>query len=513
MSISLSIVSLAVLLNAEYVLSGFSLAFCEHKLYEISQEIRLLQTRLDFLSIEKKRGRIAKQRARSRLQPIGRLPNEILGHIIRYLTIPAGASIWRVPALAVSHAWRDCALKQPMIWQHVFIREDTKAEELVTWLARSQAASLHIHYEPCENASEEHLFMCQSIINPHIQRIQRLYYDVGLKTEQIFPLTLPSHSLRTLSLMWDAKPGLGPPRDVFQNGSPLGLHDLSLDTYFIYGAQVILNDFDASKLIRLEAGQAVTLSSVWSTLSRSKALRHLIWWIHREDPSVPDSVPPDIYPVSLPHLRSLDLWGDLSRTFLEGFHAPDLQSLRIRSPNTSLTSIESLLPGLQSHLQLRKLVIGGFRGITHASLRVLFQTLPLLEVFNCDVWSADNISALEELTPYAMGKLGNNSWCAPHLRLLTIDSPVLVTQDQDHDSDEDEVEEDEDAEHAELVRGMNKFIHLLLAQRQLYAAQSLTVVLRRCEPLKDFGVVEGVQWIDDPKWLNHDRVDVDLDQM
>lgn len=268
--------------------SEFSPSYCESRLYTISKEIKLLQSRLQFLSAEEERGRIAKLRANSRIQPIGRLPNEILSHILLLAMASCGANIWRALALAVSHHWRDYAVAEPRLWQTICVTANSRVEEVVTWLARARRTQLNIYYYlplAWRNSLpiEVPFPILQSLISPHSQHTRSIAYKVGLKTDRLFPLHIPSSSLKTLSIVWQHSPSLSSPRTVFRQDAPSGLCDLSLNTYDTPDHyQVTLKGLDISSLIRLKVGQAVSIPSIWSTLSRSKMLRDLTWYINGE---------------------------------------------------------------------------------------------------------------------------------------------------------------------------------------------------------------------------------------
>lgn len=475
--------------------SEFSLSYCESQLYTFSKEVKLLQSRLQFLSTEEERGRITKLRANSRLRSIGRLPNEILSRILLLAMASCGANIWRAPALAVSHRWRDCALAEPRIWQTICVTDNSRAEEVVTWLARAHRTQLNIHYIlPLvwmnSLPMEVHFPILQSLISPHSQHTRSMLYDVGLKTEHLFPLHIPSSSLKTLSIVWQHSPSLLSPLGVFQQDAPSGLCDLSLDTHDIPDHhQVILNDFDVSSLIRLKVGQAVTISSIWLTLSRSKMLRDLTWYIDGDRQTAKALDDQNLVAMTIPALQSVYLGdNDATLSFLKKLETPLLERLRIGGEGTLFRDI---LPQILRRDQLRRLALGYIPGITEVLLRELFQKLPMLEVFLCDAWTPGMIAALKELCVPATTPIHGNSrsWSAPNLRTIYIHDSLL-------DSPYHDVETG-DQEHTELVRAMKKHIPLLLVHRRLLMLQPLSIVLKSCKALKEFEGMEGIEWDDE----------------
>lgn len=490
---SIEICERLIFLDSSYCLLGllgisreYSLGYCDKRLYDISKEVTLLQARLRFLALEEESGRIAKLRAKNRLQPFGRLPSEVISSILLFSMKRFDGSIWRSPELAVSHRWRYCALNDAMIWKHIRIVASTREEELVAWLARSRNAQLSINYDFSrdDESLQEHFTMTQSLIALHAGRIRRLNYNVGLPTNVLFPLSVAPPSLEALSVLW-AESSSAQSFHLFGEKAPSGLRKLRLAAYGAPSPVVILNGFDASALVTLHVTKSVNPRSIWSTLSRSHLLEELEWFgvMESEVEGLLDVAKPGRAPVTLKHLRSLTLGGSHTRLLLANLEVPVLEWLDIVF--LSARQLQNVIPEILPHSQLQRLTLC-FAGPLQANqLRDIFTALHNLEYFIHDDWTAESIPALEILTPPAMIKSQSNmrSWHGSSLHVLYIGNMLQARNIRT-----------ESPAYKEFVQAMNKHIRPLLSRRRIYASQPLTVVVNHTEMLDGLLGLEGIQW-------------------
>lgn len=462
----------------------YSLGYCEKRLYDISNEVKLLQARMRFLALEEERGQIAKRRARNRLQMVGRLPREVISSILLFSMMDRGALIWQSPALAVSHHWRDCALNEPMIWRSVQIVADSQQDELVTWLARSRHTPLFVDYNfPSSNCPEEHFTMTQSLIAPHANRIRTLNYRILFPIHFLFPLSMTPPSLESLSVSCTVMEKEWPtsPPTVFGEGLPSRLREIRLD---VDSAELVLNDFDASALVTLHVTETITSTSIWPIISQSHLLEDLVWRSVTLEADGPPAISLlDFAPTSLKHLRSATLSGKISLSVLAHLDMPILERLDIEDIPTN--SMPTILPHILRHDQLQWLSLCEINPLQTKQLCDIFAGLPQLECFIHDAWTTENIPVLKLLTPPATVKSRGNvgSWCLPRLRVLGITDPFLRDPEP-------------------LVQAMDEHIRPLLSRRRLYAFQPLTVVLAPNSLLNGFLGLEGIEWNDnyEYKW-------------
>lgn len=463
------------------------LGYCEKKLYDISKEVKLLQARLRFLALEEENGQIAKRRARNCQAPIARLPNEIISNILLYSMMGLRALLWRSPILAVSHHWRACALSEPIIWQHIRIVEDTQKEEL----ARSRNAPLFVFYialQENDKSSQENFAMMQSLIAPHVGRIHKLGYTFAFPPSFFFPLSMTSSSLEVLSVHWQGTALSVPAPHVFGDGAPSGLRELTLIVLDRTSAQVVLNDFDASALVTLHIGTAFTIPSIWSTLSRSRLLENLGWFMNDITGSEDVDVrPPDLSrlgfpPITLKHLQSLYIAGPKSPSILALLDASSLERLNITAFPANW--LQHLIPEIIRRDQLQRLALGHIGALRANQLRDIFTALPQLEYFVYDTWTAESIPALGILTPPAtvQSRRGVGTWCLPRLRVLRIGDilPALSAAPGN-------------PAHIEFLRAMNEYVRPLVLRCRMYASQPLTVVLKHPEMLNGFLGIEDIE--------------------
>lgn len=474
--------------------------YCDKKLYSISKEVKLLEARLHFLASEEGSGQIAKRRTRNRAQPISRLPDEVLGNIVLFSMTSRDALIWRSPALAVSNRWRNCALGELRIWQNVYIVSDTKEDELVTWLSRSRSAPLHIYCalpKTSDYSQDEHFDCMQSLLTPHSLRIRSLVYDIGVLTDDVFPLSLRMPSLWNLSVKWQEDPSTTSPPDVFQHEAPSGLRELHLDSRIVAPNQVVLNDFDASKLVGLSVTEVVTVPSIWSTLSRSTLLRQLRWYgnDNKNDTEPLDVSALESTRVTLQHLRSLEVNGTICCPILEHMDAPALRWLEICDTPTAL---QTIIPHILRRDQLRSLALWDVGSLEAHQIQDIFETCLQLEYFIHNRWTEESIPALESLAP-PTSRRKSGLYSGPSLLALQIKSPLLSESDSNDDVDP--------SLRQNLIDVMKEYIRPLLIRRKRAALQPLTVVLGHSKLLDNvFLGVEGIQWDNDYSWPTEDEL-------
>lgn len=455
--------------------SDHSLGYSERQLYNISRELKLLQSRIQFLSAEEEKAHLACRRARNRLLPVGSLPDEVLSTILLLSILPLDASIWHAPAFAVSHHWRQCAIDDARFWQDIYVGDNTGEDEVELWLARSQTTLINVKIK-LEYCSHNHFLAMHDLITPQLDRIRSLHYDTIIDSGDFFPLQLPSSSLNVLSIYWNTEPSSSP-YDIFDDFPPSCLSELELETAGFARDQLNLIRLDVSRLKKLKIGEAATVQSVWAVLSKCQMLQELTWFCNEEGRDVePLDLSPLSSPVMLQTLRRLSVDGSLVAPVLELIHAPNLERLQIYCPTVALSNLISCIT---RHHQLQRLSLNGIDGITVDDLRALFTKLSMLEYFICEPWSVSNIAAIETLSaPATASVMGHDAWSCPHLSTLSIGLPFIVDE-------------------AELIRALDRYLRPLLRKRSRKGtACPLTVILPKSETVDGLSGIDGIHLVE-----------------
>ena len=165
---------------------------------------------------------------RNMLQPVNRLPPEIIADIARYRSVDAR---WVVPLTHVCRYWRESIISAPENWTSIscyrrslarLSLERSKASPLRLWLAMDQ---IRQHPEFCD------------LLTPYIQKTETLEFH-HLTTARDFTRTLPNFpqsmpNLRSLELVSAEVPRWNPSTDPF-GPLPRTLRSLSLKDIPLY---------------------------------------------------------------------------------------------------------------------------------------------------------------------------------------------------------------------------------------------------------------------------------------
>lgn len=285
--------------------------------------------------------RICAARAHNSLQPISKLPAELIRDIFDCIPNGPNELTHMVPnlpeATAVFHAWRVASISYPALWRKIQIVDDVPREfgGFPVSHTSNDLDRLKTHFTRCGNLGIDIMLSCSGtdahgleIILPLIyaqsHRLEKLhiYVDGNIPTtisphlpRLLFPLPEKLSKLKDLHvsthIKWDTNEDAPTAIPFLHCGSDLALRTLSLGGSFC----PVFGSIDPSRLqtLRLEFTPFSKSSTFYELLQGATSLRRLEMY-GGKTPQVPhapsESSSTSMYtPLALPELRSLHLGG------------------------------------------------------------------------------------------------------------------------------------------------------------------------------------------------------------
>ena len=284
-------------------------------------------------------------RSHNSLQPISRIPNEIISDVLFYASAPPPhAPLTPCKAFQVCHTWWECAMESPHIWATMVFPRSPKLVKyfIEILLPRSKALPISL---TAYTLGADLIDDFQRVIREYGPRLRTLSIDlVEMPPTPLFPLSSTFPLLREFAFwlrsghMSSADGSQGPVIQLFDTGAETdlpALRSLSVKAYhmqFSLGATVHVPQLDQISL------SLVDPVYMWGPLLKHNTLRTLEWNIS------PNAILKISASFDLPDLSSLKIpIHSLATTFLE-VDMPSLSHLKILSKTYNATPFAQLPP-------------------------------------------------------------------------------------------------------------------------------------------------------------------------
>lgn len=378
-------------------------------MYALEREERLVLAIAETIRQEKDQWQLASLRTQNALQPVSRLPDELLGEV--FLLLAEDERELRRDRtlsglLGVCHRWRRVALRQGSVWSEIIITVSAKKRALAdAYLSRSGSSPIHmtINFDNPHFNDEIGRDVLENMIIPHASRCNSFKITFPSQTSYFLPIPVPTPDLQTLAITWLGGSIEPIPRAISQpHASDVLLTRLHLHHSINPGlADVVENlSMQALKYLVIDGGHD---NAVIALIRRAPSLVKLSW--KASPPRVPFSYTP--HPViELLSLTVVQLSGPLPyAVFTDCIRAPLLEAMDISVPDPRAhgeATAPRLIPGSLRFPALKSARLSPAFILNPTQLTAFLVKHPTLETFYLDKIidnraGVDLLAALEDI--------------------------------------------------------------------------------------------------------------------